>query len=350
MMAPTEETVMDTLDRRSFVAVLAATGAGAGGCLGSGGDDGGSSTAGGSGERDLFDRTLAPASDGNPVVESLDPGAGAVLELDATYTEGAVATVVHGDTGVPMATTGLGELYDQRTPVTSDPLPASSAPHALCCAMHRNDRVDLTVTAVDEGSPGSVSGAMADEITALGETIQPGTADRRAAELVGPAWLRLFEAVRTEVADSPEASETLAGAAESVYGALARHEAERWTGDSVATVAESLGTGAAGAVQASTGLPAFLVEGALQDGIEDALLAERVSWRYADPDAGPLDVAGGELRVVATLTADLTVEGVGFVLDAPLELLVGVNGDSVPASATVDDFEVLVDQIDVDGA
>lgn len=342
---------MDSLNRRSFVAALAATGAsaGAGGCLGFG-DGGGDGGGDGSGERELLDRTFSPASDGNPVVESLDAEAGAVLELDATYTEGAVTTVVHGDSGVPLATTGLGELSDQATTVTSDPLPESSAPHALCCSMHRNDQVDVTLTAVDEGSPGSVSGTVTDEMATLGETIQPGTTDRRAAALVGPAWLRLFEAVRAEVSDPSGAGEAVTAATASVYGALARHEAETWTGDSAATLADSLGTGAAGAVQASTGLPAFLVEGALQDSIEDALLGDRVTWSYAEPDPGPLDVTGGEVGVVATLTADLTVEGVGFALDAPLELLVGVDGEQVPATATVDDFEVLVDQIDVEGA
>ena len=342
---------MDSLNRRSFVAALAATGvsAGAGGCLGFGGGDGGGDSGGdGSGERELLDRTFSPASDGNPVVESLDAEAGAVLELDATYTEGAVTTVVHGDSGVPLVTTGLGELSDQATTVTSDPLPESSAPHALCCSMHRNDQVDVTLTAVDEGSPGGVSGTVTDEIATLGETIQPGTADRRAAALVGPAWLRLFEAVRAEVSDPSGAGEAVDGAAASVYGALARQEAETWTGDSTATLAESLGTGAAGAVQASTGLPAFLVEGALQDSIEDALLGDRVTWSYAEPDPESLDVTGGAVGVVATLTADLTVEGVGFALDAPLELLVGVDAESVPATATVDDFEVLVDQIDVE--
>lgn len=199
---------MDSLNRRSFVAALAATGAsaGAGGCLGFGGGDG-DGGGDGSGERELLDRTFSPASDGNPVVESLDAEAGAVLELDATYTEGAVTTVVHGDSGVPLATTGLGELSDQATTVTSDPLPESSAPHALCCSMHRNDQVDVTLTAVDEGSPGSVSGTVTDEMATLGETIQPGTTDRRAAALVGPAWLRLFEAVRAEVSDPSGADE-----------------------------------------------------------------------------------------------------------------------------------------------
>ena len=344
---------MDSLNRRSFVTALAATGvsAGAGGCLGFGGGDGGGDDANGdAGGRELLDRTFSPASNGNPVVESLDAEAGVVLELDATYTEGAITTVVHGDSGVPLATTGLGELSDQTTTVTSDPLPESSAQHALCCSMHRNDQVDVTLTAVDEGSPGSVSGTVTDEIATLGETIQPGTADRRAAALVGPAWLRLFEAVRTEVSDPSGAGEAVTAATASVYGALARHEAETWTGDSAATLAESLGTGAAGAVQASTGLPAFLVEGALQDSIEDALLGDRVTWSYAEPDPESLDLTGGAVGVVATVTTDLTVEGVGFVLDAPLELLVSVDSESVPATATVDDFEVLVDQIDVEGA
>ena len=341
---------MDSLNRRSFVAALAATGvsAGTGGCLGFGGGDGDDDADGDAGERELLDRTFSPASDGNPVVESLDAETGTVLELDATYTEAAIATVVHGDSGVPLVSTGLGELYDQETAVTSDPLPESSAQHALCCSMHGDDQVEVTLTAVDEGSPGSVSGTLTDEIATLGETIQPGTASRRAAALVGPAWLRLFEAVRAEVSDPSGAGEAVDGAAASVYGALARQEAETWTGDSTATLAESLGTGAAGAVQASTGLPAFLVEGALQDSIEDALRGDRVTWRYAGPDPGPLDVAGGEARVVATLTADLTVEGVGFTLGAPLELLVSVDGASVPASATVDDFDVLVDRIDIE--
>ena len=341
---------MDSLNRRSFVTALAATGvsAGAGGCLGFGGGDGGGEDTDGDTGDELLDRTFSPASNGNPVVESLDAETGSVLELDTTYTEGAITTVVHGDSGVPLVSTGPGELSDQASTVTADPLPESSAQHALCCSMHRNDRVDVTLTAVDEGSPASVSGTLTDEIAALGETIQPGTTDRQAAALVGPAWLQLLEAVRTEVSDPSGAGEAVTEATASVYGALARHEAETWTGDSITTLAESLGTGAAGAVQASTGLPAFLVEAALQDSLEDALRGDRVTWRYAEPTPGPLDVAGGEVGVVATLTTDLTVEGVGFALDAPLELLVSVDGESVPAGATVDDFEVLVDQIDVE--
>jgi len=342
---------MDSTNRRSFVAALTATGlcAGVSGCLGFSGDDGGGDSGdGNSGERELLDRTLAPASDGNPVVESLDTEAGVVLELDVAYTEGAVTTVVHGDSGVPLVTVGLGELSDRETPVTSAPLPESSAPHALCCSMHEDDRVDVTVTAVDEGPPGSTAGAVTDDLARLGERIQPGAADRRGAELVGPAWLQLYEAVLTQVTDGVGAGEQLEGVAANVYGALARHEAETWTGNSVETLAESVGTAAAGAVQASTGLPAFLVEGALQDSIEGALPGDRVTWRYADPDPGPVDVAGGEVSIVATLTADLSIEGAGFVLDAPLELLVGVDGDSVPARATVEEFDVLVDQAEVD--
>lgn len=342
-----------------MLAGVAAAGVGAGlsGCLGSDSGDGtdngngtGNGTSGGFEAYEVLDRTVVPSSDGNPVVETLDANPGEVLEVDTTYTEGAVATVVHGDTGAVLARSGLGVVHDQETTLESEPLPESTAPNALVLSMHENDQVDVTVTAIEEDAPSGVSGDVAGEIATVGETIQPGMADRRATELVGPAWLWLFETVLTELSGgSPSgASEELDRTVENVYGALARQEVDTWVTDSVATVAETLGTAAAGAVQAKTGLPAFLVEGALQDQIETALQSDLVSWRYDAPEPGPLDVTGGEVTVVTTLTADLTIENVGFVLDAPLELFVGIDGDNIPASATVEEYEVLVEGIEVE--
>jgi len=331
------------MHRRSLLAAVGSVGVG--GCLGLGsGDEDGDEP---SSTRQLLDRTFTP-SNGNPVVETLDAGSGAVLEVNSTHEEEAALAVVHGDSGLPVAASGLGVVYEQARTVRTDPLPESSTANALCLSMHERDRADVTITVVEEGSPAAVTRGLTDEIAAIGETVRPGAAGRRAAAFAGPAWLWLFEAVRTEVVDGgADAGGALDRAVERVYGALARHEAETWVGSSVRAVAEALGSGAAGAVQSATGLPAFLVEGALQDRIAGALQGEVVSWRYSDPDPGPLALSGGEVTLVATLTAELRIEGVGFTLDAPLELLVGVDGDTVPASATVEEYEVLTEAIDV---
>lgn len=334
---------MNRASRRTVLAALASLGTtGLGGCLGM--DSGG-----GSDGREILDGTYTPASDGNPVVQELDVDPGAVLEVDATYEEGTALAVVHGDSGAVLATSGVGEVPDGETVFESEPLPESTAPNALVLSMHETDQVDVTVTAVAEQSPTGVSAGVTDAIETLAAAIEPERADRRTVELVGPAWLWLFETVLTAVTDTSPGPE-LDRAVESVYGALARHEAERWVGTSVGTVAGALGTGAAGAVQSATGLPGFIVEDALQDSIEEALGSGPVSWRYGDPKPGALDVTGGEVTVTATFTAELTVSGAGVALEAPLELLVGVDGDTVPAVATVEDHEVLVDDIEVEPA
>lgn len=342
---------MTAIRRRTLLAALAAAGGSASvaGCLSDGGGDGnGNGDSDGFEERVVLDRTVTPSSDGNPLTLPLDADPGTVLKVEVEYDEAAVAAVVHGDTGVLLDRSGTGDWGSGRE---SAPLPDSSEPNALALAMHESDQVDLTVTAVDEGSPADVTSPedrLVDGLEAVTDTVASAD-DERTAAVVGPLWLWLFETATGNAPDSPgTARAALDSAAADVYGALARQRADAWATGSVGTVADLLASAATTAVAAKTGIPAFLVEDSLQSSIEDALRGDRVSWRYGDPDPASLDVSGGDTSIVATVTADLTVEGVGIVLDAPVELRFDVDGASIPANATVTDSEALVDQVDVE--
>lgn len=329
---------MGAMRRRSLLAAAAtAAGVGAGGCLSD--DD--------SPDGELvLERTVTPEV--APVALALDAGPGAILNVELTYDEAAAAAVIHGATGVPLGYGGVDAPVTGRAS-ESEPLPDATAPNALAVAAHEDDPVDVTVTTVGTGPPAAIESPgdrLTSALDAVGET---GAGDEWAAAVVGPLWLAVFETALGQSQTVPaSASAALEAAAADVYAALARQRAEAWASGQVETVAGALTSVATAAVTAQTGLPAFLVEEPLQNGIEDALGGGQVSWGYDEFDAGSLDTDGGTASVVATMTTDLQIQGTGLTLEAPLALDLDIDGGSVPASASVTGFEPQVDAVSVE--
>jgi hypothetical protein len=347
---------MRELDRRSMLAGLAAVGGVAvAGCSESdSGPNGNQTSPGGQNgqngqtERTILERTIAPGSDGNPATVTLDANPGEVLSIDTTYEQAAVLDLFGGDSGVSVATGGTGLVHEQASQLRSDPLPEGDAQPTLAVAMHPEDRVDLTVTAVGQGeptAPTSPGATLRDQIGAVSQTFSQETSSDDGLRVAGPLWLRLFDQKLQMVSGGTSGARTeLSTAQEAVYGSLVREQTTTWVGEQIEQVASFLASATVSLVSLKTGLPAGLLEGTLQSELENVLEGDTVMWSYGEPEAQSLSPTGGSVSLVATADIELSIEGFGVRIEAPLELLGSANGEQIPASATIDEFNVLQEQ------
>jgi hypothetical protein len=72
------------------------------------------------------------------------------------------------------------------------------------------------------------------------------------------------------------------------------------------------------------------------------------TWSYSEPRPQSLSPTGGGVNLVATADIELSVEGFGVRIEAPIRLLGTADGERIPASAAIDDFQVLTEQATVE--
>lgn len=327
---------MRRLQRRALLAGVAAGAVSLAGCsdaLDSGGEDG----------ETVLDRTLT-TSDGNPATVGFEASTGSTLSLSVSSDEAAVVDIFDPATATSLATVGEGIATENSGSVESAPIPESAGELTLGAAIHPDARVDVTVTEHDSGGNGEGT-TIPEQVDAVTSALDGAGSDR--IDLVGPLWVRLFSQQREmEGVDIP--SETADALYTTVYGTIANREASAWVEGSVDQVAGILTTAAVTAVAAKTGLPAGLIEGTLRDEIEKVLEGDNVNWSFEGATPRQLDASGGNLTVDTTLSLDLSVWDVGVTITAPLRLEASVDGGSVPAAASIEDFTVLTDQVSVD--
>jgi len=332
---------MPELSRRDLLAGGAATGALAlGGC----GDLS-------SGNR-VLGRRVTPDADGNPATVAVAVDPGTVLTVETASDRPTVFTLVHGDSGVSLASGGTGLVYDQSLPVESDPVPDSETQNALVVAMHPGDAVDVRISRAGERAaetPANADERLREEVAAVSERIDAGS-EAETVAAVGPLWLWLFEkrlALVSDRVDTGPARAELSVSSETVYGRLLRQRVDAWVDQHVTELAGDLASATAATVSTRTDTPAEAVETALRERIEAALSGD-VTWSAGEPAGETLGPTGGTLAVVVAATLELAFEGSEIVVDAPVRFTGSADGESVPASAEIRDAEVLAEQITVE--
>jgi hypothetical protein len=290
----------------------------------------------------VLDRTLT-TSDGNPATVSFEASSASALSLEVSSNEAAVVDMFDPATGTSLGTVGEGIAVENSGRVESAAVPESTDTLTLGAAMHPDARVDVTVTDKGNGGTGEPT-PVPEQVNAVRSALEETDSDR--VPLVGPLWASLFAHQRergVEIAD--EALDSLHAA---VYGSIANQEASAWADSSIEQIASILTTATVTAVAAKTGLPAGLIEGALRDEIENVLQGENVNWSFDSATPRQLDATGGSLTVDTTLSLDLSVRNTGVTIEAPFRLEATVDGETAPASASIDDFSVLTDEVTIE--
>jgi hypothetical protein len=298
----------------------------------------------------VLDRTVTADADGNPATVAVDVDPGTVLTVEIASDRPAVFDLFHGDSGVSVATGGAGVVHDQSLPALSDPLPDSENQNALVVAIHPDDAVDVRISRESEGptdTPSNPGERLREEVATVSERVGPGV-DRLGA--VGPLWLWLLSeklaAVPARVDTGPARAE-LSVAGEAVYGALLRRRVDPWVDGHATALAGDLASATRMTVAERTGISTDRVEDTLQDRLEAALTGP-ATWSDGRPAAEELGPTGGTLAVTATVSLDVTVEGSELTVDAPVRFAGSADGESVPASAHIREFEVLAERVTVE--
>lgn len=329
---------MTRVSRRAILVGMASSTAAVAGCTDTlpGSDDS-------DGHETLLEQTVTSA-DGNPATVAFETDAETVLRVECATTEPAIVDIVAADAGQSLATVGNGVVHPDAERIETASVPDTTAELTLVVAMHPDARVELRVTDIGTDASDSESALSITEQVERAVSALEGAETDHARSVIGPLWVHLFDAQSDMQILS---SEAVASVQTDVYGRLASEAATEWVETSVNRVADVLTAGSVAAVSAKTGLPGGIIEESLQDEIEQALTSDRVSWSVEETLPRQLDATGGTLDVLTTLSLDLTVQGVGVVVEAPFELAARVAAESVPATASIEDFHVRMDEISV---